>query len=504
MGSDSIWFEEKVHYQGELRAEFENGISLEGSTTVFFDQYGMAVVRIQRGGILPQQRCTRIIINTDIGIVKSVEASNIYVQPVGNLIEFRLLQLQFDSKSQQNAKYWVLPLLNYTGKFRPPFPTRFEHPLRLTSPSLLPINDETESEVIRMLLRDQLTTFSYNGNCSFIEALPDYDERLKRLENNQSKTEVTAIMVGEVGANSIEADDVKTWFPIDYLLLLSLSTGVEVGGVWIEFRSQDGDLVRRVHTAFGQPVYTAGEGMIDDWMNVDATSRLLSDAAQCLEFGQTFLRVTLRHLVKANRYTTSLDDRFAHLIRAIDGLIKHYQIGVTDLLARLDTTQKTQVRSVINKAGGELRAYASTIGSTGTSLQENAIRRIAEQVQSGCYTVEDKFGEAFSKLLDKFGLYDYSIVDSYFTNQPLANNRDSFSKVLSYLRGDTIHAGYFDFQAISIEKVEAMFNHLFDVVIRIIFKILDYNWVYQTRIGGTNFPVDWVQLTTPASHLGYI
>ena len=111
--------------------------------------------------------------------------------------------------------------------------------------------------------------------------------------------------------------------------------------------------------------------------------------------------------------------------------------------------------------------------------------RIADRVQTGCYAVEDKFGDAFVKLLDKFGLQDYSIADAYFKENPVP--RDSFSKVLSYLRGDTIHAGYLDIgETLTYETVAMIFNHLYDIMVRIVLKKLGYNWVYQTAMGYIN------------------
>jgi hypothetical protein len=499
----TLWFDENVEYHGEMRAVFENENILGGDATVTFDEYGMALVEAVKVKPAPQGRCVHVTVTTADGCLSSIDSGNIYVDVSEGVMRIRLVRAQFDTVPEQGAKYWVVSLVNYTGTFEPPFPPMAEHVLRLAPP---PVPQDYE-EAALACFNDQITAFFYGGRPGFIEPLPDYRKRLHMLEKREVQAMVTAVMVGETGEHGTGFEDVKGWFPHDFLMLLSLASGTEVGGGCIEFRNKDGGLVRRLHIPFERLGYSKGHGIMDSVPFFRGTQQLISCAARSPHLGETFLHVTLRHLVKASRYATSLDDRCAHLIRAIDGLIGHYGIGEMDLLKRLEPAQKTKVKDAINRAARDIKILAA---SASTPMQCDAMVRIAERAQSASYTVDDKFGDAFCKLLEKFGLHDYPIADAYFRAHPL-NGNDSFRKVLSYLRGATIHNGYFDIGGtLTVETILTIMHHLFDIVTRIVLKILDYPWSYGTRLGGSDYRLigsgmaDWVQTTSKPADLGYI
>lgn len=489
------WFEENVYYQGELCAEFESGSTLTGTATVTITNNGMMEIRLPLSCPFSQGGCTKVTVTVESGILSCTEADMIHVEPIGSILRIYLLRCLFDTEPQQPAKYWVLPLYNYAGNFNQPHPPLGSHPLRLNPPQKNPIVAGTTNVLTQISVPDQLTTFHYNGGRAFIEPLSDYDARLKNIEFSIPRA-ITAIMVGEVGTNSIDAADVENWFPINYLLLLSLATGVEVGAPWIEFRAANGALVRRRHVAFERPVYGMGVDVIS---RGDEIGTLLTCAAQSGILLEIPFRVVLRNMVKAGQYSTSLDDRLAYLVRAIDGLIGDDKPMSGSQLSRLNSTQKTAVQDIIDRAVNELKKLAQTAGTS--ENEQRVIKRISDRVP-GCYDVP--FGDKFEKLLSMYGLHDYQIVNVYLQAHPLPRNANSFSKALSYLRAGTIHNGYLDIGGkLDYATAEMVFNHLYDIMVRIILKKLGYTGVYQTWMGGVGCPLDWVQPSTSPEALGY-
>src|SRR5262249_54729772 len=106
--------------------------------------------------------------------------------------------------------------------------------------------------------RNCVISFMFRQRIGFIEPLPEYADRLDRLQRGQAPRLITALMVCDAGTDDVDPANVATWFPIDLLNLLSLATGVRVGAPWIEFRDEHAKLSRRIHVCFGSPTYRLG------------------------------------------------------------------------------------------------------------------------------------------------------------------------------------------------------------------------------------------------------
>lgn len=99
-------------------------------------------------------------------------------------LEFHVLSSIFRVDGAFEAKFWVLPLMNFISDFQDFLPELDSHPLRLY-PRLRPPNDSTnENEALAGVRTDQnnkLIIFRFKNNLGFIERLIDYDDRTTKL-----------------------------------------------------------------------------------------------------------------------------------------------------------------------------------------------------------------------------------------------------------------------------------------------------------------------------------
>lgn len=211
----------------------------------------------------PGNPCGRLTVTTEHGIFSAQEnilygfGGDIFLKKRGRL-SFQLQSSQFDAAAARAPKYWIIPLCNFLSSFMQEHQALDRHPLRIC-PTLIVLSGLPEHEAMiaedSANQRHRLIVFEFNTSLGFIEPLADYDEGKGRLLEGRERNTITAVMVGEVGANSIDFVDLEQWLPSDFLLLLGLASGVEVGAPWIEFRDDQGLLVRRIHATFWRSLF---------------------------------------------------------------------------------------------------------------------------------------------------------------------------------------------------------------------------------------------------------
>ena len=104
------------------------------------------------------------------------------------------------------------------------------------------------------------------------------------------------------------------------------------------------------------------------------------------------------------------------------------------------------------------------------------------------------------------GLHDADIINGYYQSNPRADGMKDWSSVLSNYRGIAVHTGDFSFQEqkYDIHDVVRITYHLYDILVRIVFKMLGYDRTYQPIIiNQTSQPVDWVKADLQPSKLWY-
>jgi hypothetical protein len=112
-------------------------------------------------------------------------------------------------------------------------------------------------------------------------------------------------------------------------------------------------------------------------------------------------------------------------------------------------------------------------------------------------------GLSITKLLGELGFHDANILDRYYASNPRSDKR-CWYKLLSYCRGIGVHDiriedGY-------LGDLLIVKNHLYDILIRIVFYFLGYQGTYTPIFAqdiSDEVSVDWVDADLPASSLGY-
>src|SRR5574341_297910 len=234
--------------------------------------------------------CSSLIVETDKGIFTS-EGKIFHSEGFGldNKVRFWFSRGTFNVKGQSASKYWIVPLVNFISSFHQHYHRLLlEHPLRLFCTPTVPEMAEEKQKQIALWSanrRNLLIAFEFGDKFGFIEPMPDYTEREKSLKSEKEKQSITALMVGEI----IEEMD-KVWFPHDYINLLSLASGAEVGASWLEFRDETGKLVSRKHFPSSKAPYEKGYAVIDESIH-GGLGHLISVASKSPEFNKTFFRV---------------------------------------------------------------------------------------------------------------------------------------------------------------------------------------------------------------------
>jgi len=340
----------------------------------------------------------------------------------------------------------------------------------------------------------------------FVERLPDYSESERLLLEGKERRKTTAIMVGPTGNGSVEDfERMREWFPFDTLSLLTLATGTEVGFPWVEIRDAEGHLVRRLHGRFGIRPFRKGRRLVEEKPmrtgGIKATGRLIECAiSRSGDFGESFLRAAIVHLVRARHEDQTLDDSMSHLARGFETLCKRYRTSRRVLSQDLGPMRRADVEAVLDYAAGRLRSleHADGSGASGSS----SLDRIAARAR-GADQTDNAFGVAVSRLLKAFWLPDAHILEKHYRGRTLG-----WAALLAHYRGDVTHHGYLDILEAGhdVEEIADVVFHLHDTLARVILKILRFDGGYKPgTIVYDVIPthVDWVKPHFPAPALGY-
>jgi len=537
-GVHNNWFLTNIDYEGEGRAEFENPKGyIEGMVKISFDELGKssiemnvancyteqplrfgfieffnaAPLREEEGGFsfnrLGRNQCQSLTVNTPDGTY-SAQGSILYKPTisVGNntIVKFNLVRSYFDNiNAELPTKYWVFPIFNLISDFTQQDSQLDCHPLRIL-PRLDDADNTTELAAFRDFFSgnlDRLIVFDFKGTQGFIEPLIDFNERKQKLYSGEVPCTITAVMVGEVGSEPIDIDELTNWLPFGLLPLLSLATGSEVENPWIEFRDANGGLVRRIHNRCSQPKFSRGHTTISEQDN-QGTGYLLTCAQSSPYYGKAPLGSVIFDLVQSSSDSLTIEDQLNKICRAFDYLCQHYEVDTQKLLEGLDDDLQALVKETLNSAAKEIRSVAQRASD---SEQRQLLTKIAARTISSSDKDRD-FGLAVTYLLKRLGLHDADIIDAYYQSNPRADGRTHGSSVLSMYRGIAVHTGDFSFQeqTYDIYDVVRITYHLYDILVRIVFKMLGYDRTYQPIIiNQTSQPVDWVKADLQASELWY-
>lgn len=542
------WVTTATEYQGQGQAELpEIDGQIEGPTVVRYDAFGSATVEMQvasarRGeqeevepltvamrekpgsttgssqfDLFDNNLCSRLVVTTPEGIFTTTQIVTISPSigftvgaPIRLSLRFHLGGSRFDVAVAERPVYWVVPLLNFLSDFQQHDPDLDRHPLRIYPTPIVPeglVDQEHTIASYAANSRNRLIIFEFSDSLGFIEAVPEYEQQKEALRTGNARQAVTAVMVANLGNETIDYPDLDAWFPYDFLPLLSLATGTEVALPWIEFRDASGGLVRRIHGSTSRSPFVSGHAIIDE-LTHRGTGRLLTKAQQSPHFKASFLRVATKHIVRGMSSGMFIENNLLHLLQACECLCKHYNLTTQNLIASLDATQQDEIRTVLSNAAQQIRIMGQVAHSAGRRDQVQALNRIAERTMSTPTQTDRAFGSAVVELLQQFGMPDAAIVDDHYKAHPRPDGRQTWAAVLGLYRGDVVHKGYIDFGAsgASISDVHRIRQHLHDVLVRIVLTLLGYDATYQptvAKMAGTMLQIDWVKPNTPPAELGY-
>lgn len=369
------WFQTNIEYKGHGRAEFlDPKGAVEGTVKIKFDEFGKNEITMDVESansnhvsifrLLHQNTCTSLEVTTIDGKFYSI--SDIYFDDQisfhadkGNEIKlsFHILRSIFQPNQVRSAYYWVLPLSNFVSSFMNDHPKLDCHVLRMFSIPIIPedLNEDQKFIAhIRAKEKNRLIVFNFLNRLAFIEPLHDYDARKQMLLEGKARCVITSLMVGEIGSNQIDYDNLKQWFPFQFLNLLGIATGIEVGANWIEFRDDKGNLVQRLHANFNNPWFSKGHKSIDEVIH-RGTGTLLSNYQFSLHRENSYLTAVLKHLLRSSSNSQSIDDQMTHIFRAFDCLCELYGISIQDLTQKLDISQKEIIKDTLTFSVRSLR-----------------------------------------------------------------------------------------------------------------------------------------------------
>lgn len=422
-------------------------------------------------------RALRLTVTTEHGIFSAGEnifygfSADISSKAQGRL-SFQLQSSQFDAAKAGAPKYWVIPLCNFLSGFKQKHQYLERHPLRVCPTPIIPSGLSERQAMIAEDIANQsnLIVFQFNKSLGFIEPLADYDERKGRLLEGRERNTITAVMVGAVGTSSIDFAELEQWFPSDFLLLLGLASGVEVGAPWIEFRDDQGLLVRRIHATFWRSLFSRGHEAIREEIHLgerSGTGDLLTVAPSSPDYRTAHFRIVLQHIVRGGLHGYTIQDKLDHLFRALDALCEQYALKKTRKPNdTLGDHHRVALRKVFRDATKSLSEMSKHAENQGNEAEAKVLRQIAGQLPRA-QNIETGFGKAVIALLEKFGLPDGEIVASHYETEPRSDNR-SWSDVLSYYRGLAMHRGYFDTEEgrHDLDDIVRIFFHLHDILLR--------------------------------------
>ena len=176
-------------------------------------------------------------------------------------------------------------------------------------------------------------------------------------------------------------------------------------------------------------------------------------------------------------------------------------------MAYLPTSYQEKVKPILKQASdeiGKLHRQSKDEGLSNDTIY--SLERIAKKIENANNTDKD-FGLKVLELLDFYQLPDAAIMERYYA-QHSGERTKSWAGFLSHIRNSPLHEGYFAIQdsTFSSDEIVNAEDHLHDILVRIVLKILSYDGKYQPKVidhwidGKTK---DWVTESASAFDLGY-
>jgi hypothetical protein len=534
------WFSSKITYKGWGTATFEKPVgTIEGPTKIVVNETGELIaemeckkldtkvtvygitdniryIKFAQGNIGSKESenqvawgtgnsnpCSKLTIQTHGGSFKS-NGKIFYMEGLGfdNKLRFSISEGMYEASTSKKPKYWAVPLTNFVSTFHlNPHPLLAQHPLRLFTTPLVPnIEDEKQRNIALVAANraNMLIDFYFGEKVGYIQPVLEYNKKAEKLKSGKIQRCITALMISEV-TSGLE----NVWFPYDYTNLLSFALGIHVGASWVEFRDDNGDLVSRKHITQFENEYKKGYAVINEPIH-GGVGDLISMASNSPEFGKSYFRVLIGHLIRLQSYSRQIEDHMDLLCRTFETLCEEFGLSVQNLITYLPDNYQAEVKAILGDTSKKIEKLPHTVDKAARLDLLPVLQQIARKVENA-RNIERAFGLAVLELLKKYDLPDSLIMEKYYAKS-LERQDKSWAQTLTKYRGAAVHTGYFAQEKHDIWDVLQMEDHLQDILVRIALKILNYKGKYRPRIKrhlSDGKEVNWVTDETTATELGY-
>ncbi len=522
------WFSTKIQYSGRGRAEFSQPRGwVEGKVKIHFNEIGSSSIEMKvdsyfvedrvdtqfadndnylwlvngrkpyldapftfHFGGTPDNTCIKLAIQTKEGTFSIIDKANYRIGDGldgERLIIFYAPNSIFETTSTEKAKYWVMPLTNFVTddlsviRYHLVGTSLYKHPLLFWNFPSFPNdfdNDDKLQLTAYLNTHTSVTPFGYNNSLAFIEPLFDYKKREKRLLGGTAKNLITAVMVGDIGDQTVGFEALKEWIPLYLLQLLSVATGSLVGTPWIEFRDSDGHLLQRIHSSQWNKSFHKGHVALKSTYK-GGISRLLTIAPNKLD---SHLRTAILLTIKGAQEIFDMEDSLNFFFRAFDTLTK--DLRHTKRLVELRDGRDKIVRDILIHTGKQIGTVADQ-----TEKDEKAtIKNIADIVSTADQPKRHNEAEGIIEFAKYLGLNDFIIIDDI----------SWWGKLYIRYRTQVIHESFFskETNTHNVDEIGYLYFYLHDLLLRLLFKKLNYDGEYMSRIAHpkyiVNKSVDWV------------
>lgn len=510
------WFTPSVEYRGRALVTLSDPERvITGSGVVRCRESGETTVDIYiaesfSGGHLADpsndfQCCRRLEVTTDGG---TFETSDVLVVSWSlgtdvTKVTYTVKNGLYRAAPPGEAMYWVAALVNLYSSFHEGKRQFEHHPLLIWRPRRAHHGQAPGQ------FRDHenpLIVFSYRDKEGFIEPLPDYKERTARLEVGDAVQLITAVMVGEIAGKPDLSEVSGDWFPFPYLLLLSVATGTRVGCAWIELRGADGALIQRLHRSYPSGMFSVGPLAIDEKGQWGSIGAFLTDAQQSRHFRAPWMFATLNNIIAGSRNDGFLNERLLYLLQAFECLALNVPLGrPSSPQSKVGQERQERVRALLRGTRDEIVRTANRLREEGTILpdEQQAMHTLAEYVVERPWVKVDRFEDDALLLLRKFGLSDAEALVPFLRAH--YSELDGWGDMVAKYRRQLTQHGIIGQGEEVLPPPYAFYNHLNDVLLRVLFKLFGYHGEYRPAIPGwqTSKSIDWVRPDTPPIQLGY-
>jgi len=210
-------------------------------------------------------------------------------------------------------------------------------------------------------------------------------------------------------------------------------------------------------------------------------------------------------LVESN-LASHIENKLNDLCRALDTLSKLSR-KASNLSSVVESNRHEQLKRILeNASDGLIRLQRAAEADPNRDDREvKTLGQVISRLPSS-KRIYPSFERSVLEMFESHKLYDVAVIDNYLKSNPRAGDIDNWAALFSTYRNIVTHDVFFRFEESthSVRHVVQFTNHLYDVMLRLFFKMLGYEGTYWVALTGrARKRVDWVTDRTDPSELGF-